>query len=49
MGYLGVPIEVARERMGHSSITMTADTYGHNYKSLQTDVATRMDAFFGQH
>jgi integrase len=48
MGYLGVPIEVARERMGHSSITMTADTYGHNYKSLQTDVATRMDAFFGQ-
>ncbi|MCG5483684.1 MAG: site-specific integrase [Sinorhizobium meliloti] len=28
-GGLGLPLKVVQERMGHSSITMTADTYGH--------------------
>lgn len=28
-GGLGLPLKVIQERMGHSSITMTADTYGH--------------------
>lgn len=28
-GGLGMPLKVVQERMGHSSITMTADTYGH--------------------
>lgn len=43
MGLAGVPLEVARERMGHSSIKLTADTYGHVYASLQQDAATRLD------
>jgi len=28
-GGLGLPLKMVQERMGHSSITMTADTYGH--------------------
>ena len=28
-GGLGLPLKVVQERMGHSSITITADTYGH--------------------
>jgi integrase len=28
-GGLGLPLKVVQERMGHSTITMTADTYGH--------------------
>jgi integrase len=28
-GGLGLPLKVVQERMGHSCITMTADTYGH--------------------
>lgn len=28
-GGLGLPLKVVQERMGHSSVTMTADVYGH--------------------
>ncbi|MER8648768.1 site-specific integrase [Mesorhizobium sp. M0586] len=28
-GGLGLPLKVIQERMGHSSVTMTADVYGH--------------------
>ncbi len=28
-GGLGLPLKIVQERMGHASITMTADTYGH--------------------
>lgn len=28
-GGLGLPLKVVQERMGHSSVTMTADTYSH--------------------
>lgn len=28
-GGLGLPLKAVQERMGHSSVTMTADTYGH--------------------
>jgi integrase len=28
-GGLGLPLKMVQERMGHASITMTADTYGH--------------------
>lgn len=28
-GGLGLPAKVVQERLGHSSITMTMDTYGH--------------------
>lgn len=45
MGYLGVPIEVARERMGHSSITTTVDVYGHIYRGQQDIVARKFGEF----
>jgi integrase len=32
-GGLGLPLKMVQERMGHSSITMTADVYGHLFKS----------------
>ena len=28
-----MPLKVVQERMGHSSITMTADVYGHLFPS----------------
>jgi integrase len=46
MGLSGVPLEVARERCGHGSIKLTADTYGHIYPSMQRDVAVRLEALF---
>jgi integrase len=45
MAYLGVQIQVARERMGHSSIKTTDDVYGHLYESMQRDVADKFDRF----
>lgn len=45
MGFLGVPIQVARERMGHSSIKTTDDVYGHLYASMQREVAVKLDRF----
>lgn len=32
-GGLSLPLKVVQERLGHSSITMTADTYGHLFPS----------------
>jgi integrase len=46
MGLAGITLEVARERMGHSSIRLTADTYGHVYPSMQRDVAVRLETLF---
>jgi len=46
MGLIGVPIEVARERMGHSSIRTTVDVYGHIFKGQGELVAGKLDAFF---
>jgi len=46
LSYAGVPLEVARERMGHASIRLTADTYGHLYPSMQADVAKRLERPF---
>lgn len=33
-GGLGLPMKVVQERMGHSSIVITADTYGHMFPRL---------------
>lgn len=41
-GGLGLPLKVVQERMGHSSITMTADTYGHLFP--RTDDADELAA-----
>jgi integrase len=32
-GGLGLPLKMVQQRLGHSSITMTADVYGHLFKS----------------
>jgi integrase len=32
----GVPLKVVSERLGHSSITLTADTYSHVTDALQS-------------
>lgn len=45
MGYLGVPIDIARARMGHSSITTTVNVYGHIYGDQQRMVADKFEAF----
>lgn len=37
---LGLPAKVAQERLGHSSITLTMDTYGHLFP--RTDDAAEL-------
>jgi integrase len=46
MGHVGVPIEVASDRMGHSSIRTTVDVYGHRYQGSDQIVAEKLDGFF---
>ncbi len=43
----GVHPKVVQERLGHSSITLTLDTYSHVLPGLQEDVAEKLDALFG--
>lgn len=40
----GVHPDVVLERLGHSNIAMTRDTYGHLIPSLDGDAADRLDA-----
>lgn len=40
----GVHPKVVQERLGHSSIKITLDTYSHLIESLQQDAATRLEA-----
>jgi integrase len=40
---LGVHPKVVQERLGHSSISMTLDTYSHVLPNLQEDVADQLD------
>ena len=39
----GAHPKAVQERLGHSSITMTLDRYGHLFPSLSDDVATSLD------
>ena len=48
MGLAGISIEMARDRMGHSSIKTTADVYGHVYSSRVGDAVERLDALFAE-
>ena len=41
----GVHPKVVQERLGHSSIVVTLDTYSHVLPSMQDDVANRLDKF----
>ena len=39
----GVHPKVVQERLGHSSIVQTLDTYSHVIPSMQKDIATKLD------
>ena len=39
----GVPMKVVQESLGHATISVTADVYGHLLPELQKDAAKRMD------
>lgn len=40
----GVPLRVVQDQLGHSQISLTANTYAHVAPELRADVADRMDA-----
>jgi integrase len=42
----GVSLRSIMELLGHSTITLTANTYGHISREMRADVADRMDAIF---
>jgi hypothetical protein len=39
----GVNVKVVLERLGHSSVALTLDTYSHVLPTMQRDAATRID------
>ena len=45
----GVDLKTLSASMGHSTITLTANTYLHAADSLQQDAAARIDALLGEH
>jgi integrase len=44
----GVPMRVVMEVLGHSTITLTANTYSHVLPSLMDDAAAAMDRVLGK-
>ncbi len=42
----GVNPKIVQEALGHSSITLTLDTYSHVIPSMQKDAAKKLDALF---
>jgi integrase len=40
----GIHPKVVQERLGHSSISVTLDTYSHAMPAMQADAATRIAA-----
>ena len=43
----GVNPNVVQERLGHSTITLTLDTYSHAVPTMGRDAADRIDALLG--
>jgi hypothetical protein len=43
----GVNPKVVQERLGHSSVTLTLDTYSHAVPTLGKDAAARLDSLLG--
>lgn len=39
----GVPIKVVSERLGHSSISITLQVYGHLLPNMQAEATQKMD------
>lgn len=42
----GENIKVVQERLGHSSIGVTGDTYGHVTHEMQKETARKLDEYF---
>lgn len=42
----GVPLKVVSERLGHASITLTANTYAHVTETMQQNAVEKMDELF---
>ena len=40
---LGINVKVISERLGHSNIKVTLDTYSHVLPSMQEEVARKLD------
>ncbi len=45
---MGVPIKVVQELLGHSSITITLNVYGHVLSSMQQEAMDKLDDLFGK-
>jgi integrase len=45
---LGVHQKVIQERLGHSTISVTMDTYGHIGPTLQREAAAKLDGLFSR-
>jgi integrase len=43
----GMTLEDVKNLLGHSSITLTSNTYGHELEQRQREVARAMDAVLG--
>lgn len=44
----GMGLEDVKNQLGHSSITLTSNTYGHVLEQRQREVARAMDAVLGR-
>jgi integrase len=40
----GIHPKIAQERLGHSSIATTMDTYSHAMPNMQADAVSKLDA-----
>ncbi|HME70122.1 MAG TPA: site-specific integrase [Myxococcota bacterium] len=43
----GVHPKIVQERLGHSSIVLTLDTYSHVLEGMQREAAVKLDAILG--
>ena len=43
----GVPVKVVSERLGHSAMGITLDTYSHVSPGMREDAAGKIDRAFG--
>ena len=43
----GVHPKIVQERLGHSTITLTLDTYSQFLEGMQREAATKLDAILG--
>ena len=44
----GVPIKVVSERLGHSTVKLTLDTYSHVLPTMQRAAAEKMGRILGR-